>query len=332
MATAATGGFVRPQMLAETGWLEEHLDDPDIRIIDCRDNPEDYDRSHIPGACYMNYKKTKTKDGGMHLLTPDESAEVFGAMGIGPDQTVVVYDDVGSYAGRVWWTLHHYGHEKLHLLNGGWKKWVAEGKPVTREIPRPRFAAFRPRARDDDMVSAREVRGGISDPDTLIFDTRSGIEYFGILERLGYKKRARRGGHIPSARWVDWKWSIEKGDHTMKPAGTLERMFRKEGFDPERKLIVYCQSAARSGHLLFTLRLLGHDNVKNYDGSWKEWGNSDTHPIELTPRVPFDPSATSTRLLLSTLAAAAGALYAATKVVAFARGRARPTQRRIRGS
>lgn len=313
MANANTGGYVRPEMLAETDWLKERLDDPNVRVIDCRDNPEDYDRSHIPGAVYMNYKKTKSRKDEVHILTPEEAAETFGKMGIGDDNEVVIYDDVGSYAGRVWWTLHHYGHEHLRILNGGWKKWVADGYPVTREIPRPEFATFTPRPRDDDMATADEVERKINDPNTIIFDTRSGVEYFGILEKLGYRERAKRGGHIPSARWVNWKWFIERSDHTIKPAHELREMFRKEGFDPNKDLIVYCQSAARSGHQLFTLKLLGHDNVKNYDGSWKEWGNS-TSPIEVTPQVSNEVSAPSTSRLLAVLLALPAGFYAAKKV------------------
>lgn len=284
MATAMTGGYVRPEMLAETDWLKERLDDPNVRVIDCRDDPEQYDMCHIPGAVYMNYKKTKTKDGGVHILTPEEAAETFGKMGIGDDNEVVIYDDVGSYAGRVWWTLYHYGHQNLRILNGGWTKWVEDGYPVTREIPKPSFETFTPRPRTDDMATADQVRDRINDPNTVIFDTRSAVEYFGILEKFGYRKRAKRGGHVPSAQWVNWTRSLER-DHTMKPAIELDHMFRSEGFDPNKETLVYCQSAARSGHQLFALKLIGHDNVKNYDGSWKEWGNSDSSPIEITPHL-----------------------------------------------
>jgi thiosulfate/3-mercaptopyruvate sulfurtransferase len=323
LGSAKTGSYARPELLADTDWLAERLDDPSIRIIDCRDDPEDYDESHIPGAVYMNYKKTKTKNGGVHILTPEEAAERFGAMGIGDDNEVVVYDDVGSYAGRVWWTLHHYGHERVRILNGGWKKWTAEGRPVTREIPKPAFATFTPRPREDDIATAEEVQREINAPNTQIFDTRSGIEYFGILEKLGYRKRANRGGHVPSARWVDWKWSIKRSDHTMKPANELEQMFRKEGFDPNKNLIVYCQSAARSGHQLFSLKLLGYDKVKNYDGSWKEWGNSETSPIEVIPHIPLDLSAASTRRLLAVLVALMTILYTVKKIGGRLRNRTR---------
>lgn len=281
MASAATGGYARPEMLAETEWLEERLDDPNIRIIDCRDDQAAYDEGHIPGAVYLNYRKTKAKEDGVHILPPDQAAETFGKLGIGDNNEVVIYDDVGSYAGRVWWTLYHYGHEHLRILNGGWTKWVEEGRPVTKEIPKPDFATFTPRPLDHDMATAQEVLEEINDPNTVIFDTRSAVEYIGILERLGYKKRANRGGHIPSAKWVNWTWSLEK-DHTMKPAAELDRMFREKGFDPNKKQIVYCQSAARSGHQLFAFRLLGYDNVRNYDGSWKEWGNS-KWPIKVVP-------------------------------------------------
>ncbi len=278
---AQTRGYARPEMLAETDWLLDRLDDPHVRIIDCRDESGDYDVSHLPGAVYMNYKMTKTKDGGLHVLTPEEARQVFGEMGIGDEDEVVVYDDIGSYAGRIWWTLFHLGHENVRILDGGWTKWVAERKPVTREIPRPQPATFTPRPREDDIVTAEEVMSRIGDPDTVIFDTRSAVEYFGVLERFGYRERARRGGHIPCARWVNWSRSLGR-DHTLKPAPELEEMFAREGFDPAKETIVYCQSAARSGHQLFTLRLLGHDRVRNYDGSWKEWGNSD-RPIQATP-------------------------------------------------
>ncbi|AHY47311.1 Rhodanese-related sulfurtransferase [Rubrobacter radiotolerans] len=308
MASAKTGGYTRPEMLAETDWLLERLDDPNVRIIDCRDEPAHYDSSHIPGAVYMNYKKTKTKDGGLHVLTPEEAAKTFGEMGIGDDNEVVVYDDVGSYAGRVWWTLFHLGHQNVRILNGGWTKWIAEGKPVTREIPKPRFATFTPRPRNDDMATADELLQKLNDPNTVIFDTRSGVEYFGILEKFGYRERARRGGHVPSARWVNWTRSLER-DHTIKPARELNEMFRREGFDPHKETIVYCQSAARSGHQLFTLKLLGYDNVKNYDGSWKEWGNSD-RPIQTKP-MPSRATAGAVAVGVFALLALTATFYAA---------------------
>lgn len=290
MATAADGGYARPEMLAETEWLAERLDDPDVRIIDCRDDAASYDASHLPGAVYLNYRKTKAADsGGKRVVEGQEAADLFGALGIGDGHEVVIYDDVGSYAGRIWWTLHHLGHERLRILNGGWKKWTAEKRPVSREVPKPPRATFTPRPRTDDIISADEVQALTSDPGTVIFDTRSGVEYFGVLEKFGYRERADRGGHVPSARWVDWKRSLER-DGTMKPARALEQMFRAEGFDPDKTTVVYCQSAARSGHQLFTLRLLGHDNVRNYDGSWKEWGNSE-RPIELSPHL--SPSMTA---------------------------------------
>lgn len=317
MADAKTGGYVRPELLAETDWLLERLDDPNVRIIDCRDDPSTYDTSHIPGAVYMNYKATKTKDGGLHVLTIEEAKRTFGDLGIGDDNDVIVYDDIGSYAGRIWWTLFHLGHQKVRILNGGWKKWAAEGKPVTREIPRPQPATFTPRPREDDIATADEVMSKIDDPNTIIFDTRSGVEYFGILERLGYHKRARRGGHIPSARWVNWTRSIES-DHTMKPAAELEKMFREEGFDPNKETIVYCQSAARSGHQLFTLKLLGYDNVRNYDGSWKEWGNSD-RVIQVKP-MPSKATAGALTLSGAALLGVTAATRAASRTVRRRRG------------
>ena len=281
MATAMTGGYVRPEMLADTQWLKERLDDPNVRIIDCRNDPADYQERHIPGAVYMNCKQTKTGD-GVHILTPEEAARTFSEMGIGDENEVVVYDAAGPYSARVWWTLYHYGHRHVRILNGGWNKWVAEGYPVTREIPRLEFAAFTP-APHDDMVTADEVERRLDAPDTNIFDARNGVEYFGILEKLGYKGGARRGGHIPSARWVNWSRSLEK-DYTMKPAAELEKTFRREGYTENQETVVYCETSARSAHQLFAFKLLDHNNVKNYDGSWKEWGNSE-RPIGDTPHL-----------------------------------------------
>ncbi len=283
MARAETGGYTRPEMLAETDWLEMNLDNPNLRVIDCRADPGAYYKGHIHRAVYMDYKETKDKYDECHVLPPEQARKVFGKLGVGDGNEVVIYDDVGSYSARVWWTLFHYGHENIRILNGGWKKWEAEGRSVTREIPHPEFATFTPRPRKEDIVTYDELLRKLDDPNTIIFDARSGIEYFGILEKLGYKKRARRGGHIPSARWVNWSRSLER-DHTLKPADELEDVFRAEGFDPNKEILTYCQSAARSGHHLFTLRLLGYDNVKNYDGSWQEWSDS-TLPIENRPHL-----------------------------------------------
>jgi 3-mercaptopyruvate sulfurtransferase SseA/NADH dehydrogenase FAD-containing subunit len=275
-------GYARPALLAGTDWLEKNLDEPNLRIIDCRDGPGDYYESHVPRAVHMDYKDTEDA-ARVHVLSPGEAARVFGELGIGDGNEVVIYDDAGgSYAGRIWWTLFYYGHEKARILNGGWKKWVAEKRPYTREIPKPKLAAFTPRPRESVRATAGEVLKKIDDPNTMIFDTRGAVEYFGILEKLGYKKRARRGGHIPSARRVNWTRSLLGGARTMKPASELDKMFKEESFDPHKETITYCQSGARSGHELFALRLLGYDNVKNYDGSWKEWGNGD-YPVEIAP-------------------------------------------------
>lgn len=199
MATAVTGGRVRPEILADTEWLKRRLDDPNLGIIDCRDEPANHKERHIPGTVYMNYKRMRCDD-GVHLLTPGETARTFGEIGIGGENEVVVYDDVGSYSAWIWRTLHHYGHRHVRILNGGWKKWISDGYAVTRELLRPEFAAFLSVLSDDDIVSAEEAERRLDDPGTSIFDSRSGVEYFGVLEKLGFKGHARRPGHVPSVR------------------------------------------------------------------------------------------------------------------------------------
>jgi thiosulfate/3-mercaptopyruvate sulfurtransferase len=276
-------GYARPEMLVETGWLAEHLDDPDLRIVDA-DAPEAYARAHIPGAAgHPDANITlKTARGETFLMGPESYAAAVDRLGIGDDTAVVAYDGhSGLYAARLWWTLVYYGHQNVRVLNGGWHKWLLEGRPATTAPPGERSGAgrnrFTPRVEPGVLTDAPRLRAALGRADTAILDVRTAAEWSGAADR----GNARRG-HVPGAVHLEWVNLVTADEQRVfKPAAELREMLGALGVTPDKEVHVYCQAGIRAAHATFVLKLLGYDRVRNYDGSMRDWANREDTPLVL---------------------------------------------------
>lgn len=279
-----TDAYARPELLAETDWLAEHLADPNLRIVDLRyyfdgrDGRAAYAQGHLPGAVYCDWTtdlSDLTAAVANLLPTPEQVARNLGRLGIGDDTLVVGYDDEGGhFAARLWFVLAYYGHDRMKILHGGIQKWVAEGRPLTREVPTPPPAIFTPKSPRETMrIRVDELARRLDDPTLAIADVRRRSEF------VGAEVRAKRGGRIPGARHVFWQENL-RPDRTFRPADEIRQRHIEAGITPDKEIVTYCQGGVRAAHALFALTLAGFPNVRLYDGSWAEWGNRLDLPIE----------------------------------------------------
>ena len=279
LATAGPGWtavYANPQFLVDTDWLARHLSDPDLRIIDMRNQQEEYAAGHIPGASYVavNHTRLALKEPGF-ILPPDyEIEEMLGQLGITPETIVVMYDEMGGLnASRLFFTLDYIDHKKMALLNGGVTKWVGEGRPLSKEVPPVKAAVYRVRTETRRVASSRWILANLGKPYLSLVDARSPKEF------SGEDVRAKRGGHIPGAVNIEWTQNL-KADKTFKPGDELFVLYEKSGVTKDKTVVAYCQTMHRAALAYFTLRLLGYPNVRGYDRSWSEWGNDARFPIE----------------------------------------------------
>jgi thiosulfate/3-mercaptopyruvate sulfurtransferase len=235
-------GYARPELLVESDWLEKHLDDPDLRIVDC-EQYDGYRRAHIANAVgirehhYIKHPDYPRDPIGHPLVAPPEHvAQLMGGMGIGDDTLVVVYDGSGGlYAARVWWVLNYFGHTKVKVLNGGWSKWFDEGRPTTTDVPRPAEATFTARERPDVACLLDYGVSCVGRPDTIFLDVRSDGEWEGTNDRGN-----RRAGHVPGAVHLEWLNFVTDDKHqTIKPAHELRAMLEERGVTPDKQVITY---------------------------------------------------------------------------------------------
>ena len=271
-------------VLVETDWVAEHLDDDDIRIVEVDENPALYAEAHIPGAIGFDWKRDLQDPVKRDFLGPEGFGKLMGASGISNDHTVVLYGDRNNwFAAYTYWYLRYYGHEGVRLMNGPREKWIAEERPTSMDAPAHPEATFEVKAGDASIRAMRDEVLAAIDSNTHLVDVRSPQEYSGeLIAMAGYEQEgAQRGGHIPGAASVPWAQAVNE-DGTFKSADELRELYESKGVVAEDDpIIAYCRIGERSAHTWFVLHeLLGRDDVKNYDGSWTEWGNLVDVPIE----------------------------------------------------
>jgi thiosulfate/3-mercaptopyruvate sulfurtransferase len=276
-------GEYAKDVLVETDWVAEHLEDDAIRIVEVDENPALYIEAHIPGAIGFDWQRDLQDQVKRDFLGPEEFAALFASRGISDDHTIVLYGDRNNwFAAYTYWYLKYYGHDHVLLVNGPREKWIAEGRPTTIELPAHPPATFTARPADERIRATRnEVFDALS-TSTKLVDVRSPQEYSGeLIAMTGYEQEgAQRGGHLPGAASIPWVRAVTT-DGTFKSHDDLEEIYRAKGVLTGDPIIAYCRIGERSAHSWFVLHeLLGLDNVKNYDGSWTEWGSLVDVPIE----------------------------------------------------
>jgi thiosulfate/3-mercaptopyruvate sulfurtransferase len=287
----------RTRFLVETGWLAEHLRDPNLRIVDMRGYVrtvtapsgvqeasyvgarEEYARGHIPGAVYIDWTQDIVDlDDPVEaqVASAEKFAQTLERLGIGDEHLVVAYDThpASQFATRLWWALTYYGHTKAAILNGGLPKWQRENLPLTAEVPTYPSAKFTPNVQPVLRATAQDVLAALNQPGTRLIDARDIGQYSGTVSR-GHG----RAGHIPGAINVPREELIAP-DGTFRSNDELRAVFAGASVKPEERVIAYCNGGVAATSVLFSLALLGYPTLTNYDGSWNEWGSRADLPIE----------------------------------------------------
>ena len=283
--TQASQAYAHPEALVETEWVAEHLNDANIRIVECDEDVLLYDLGHIPGAVKIDWVNDLNDPLVRDYLDRAGFERLMAQKGIGNDTTVVFYGDKNNWwATYAFWVFQLFGHTDAKIVNGGRKKWIDEGRDLSTDVPQYPATEYHAPERSDSEIRAfrDEVREAIKQDDVALVDVRSNDEYTGKkLHMPEYPQEgALRGGHIPHAQNIPWATAV-KDDSTFKSREELEQIYGSKGITPDKDVIAYCRIGERSSHTWFVLKyLLGYDNVRNYDGSWTEWGNSVGVPIE----------------------------------------------------
>ena len=275
--------YAHPEVLVSTDWVASHAKDPGVRLVEVDVDTSAYDQGHIEGAIAWNWQ-TELQDALLRDLAEPKAFEaLLGKAGISPSTTVVLYGDNNNwFAAWAFWQLKYYGHDKVLLMNGGRKKWLEEKRPVTTTAPSYAAATYKTKAPNAAIRAKRDqVFDAIEKHAAQLVDVRSVDEFTGkIIAPPGMTETAQRAGHIPTAANIPWSQAV-KEDGTFKSADDLKQLYGGKGINGEKEVIAYCRIGERSSHTWFVLKyLLGFQNVRNYDGSWTEWGNLVGAPIE----------------------------------------------------
>jgi thiosulfate/3-mercaptopyruvate sulfurtransferase len=276
--------YVHPEVLVETDWVAQHLNDKNIRIVESDEDILLYEVGHVPGAVkidwHVDLQNTVLRD----YIDRQGFQMLLSTRGIGNDTTVIFYGDKNNWwACYAFWVFKLFGHAKCVVMNGGRQKWIAENRSLSKDTPSFPHTNYVAKERDDTKIRAfrdqvmRHVAGG-----NPLVDVRSPQEFSGeLLHMPGYPQEgALRGGHIPGAKSIPWAKAARE-DGTFKSADDLKELYQAQGITPDKDVIAYCRIGERSSHTWFVLQyLLGYPKVRNYDGSWTEWGNLVGAPIE----------------------------------------------------
>ena len=276
-------GYAKPVLLT-TDWLAEHLNDDGVVVAEVDENPDLYDDGHIAGAVKLHWRDDLQDPVERDLVDKLTFERLLNERGIANDTTLVLYGDKNNwFAAYAYWYVKIYGHGDVRILDGGRQKWADEAREFTTETPQPQQADYKANERDESIRTYRDsVKAQIGEQSKALVDVRSPQEYAGdLIAPPGYEQEgAQRAGHIPTAASIPWATAV-RDDGTFKNADKLRELYEGKGVTPEKEVTAYCRIGERSAHTWFVLReLLGYETVKNYDGSWTEWGNLVDVPIE----------------------------------------------------
>ena len=280
-ATQSAQGYANP-VLVETDWVAEHLDDPKVRLVESDEDVLLYEVGHIPGAVKIDWHEDEQDQVTRDFISKEQFEQLLSSRGIANDTTVVFYGDRNNwYAAYAYWLFKMYGHQDCRIMNGGRAKWEAEGRPLVRDVPQHPPTEYTAQEADLSIRAFRDqvlahVQGG-----NPLIDVRSPDEYTGkVIHMANYPQEgAQRAGHVPTAQNIPWATAANP-DGTFKSAAELREIYGGRGITPDKPVVAYCRIGERSAHTWFVLtQLLGYPDVKNYDGSWTEWGSLVRAPI-----------------------------------------------------
>lgn len=276
--------YAHPEVVVETQWVAEHLRDPKIRLVEVDVDTAAYGEGHIPGAVGWNWKTDLEETVERDIAHQATLEKLLSRSGIANDTTVILYGDNNNwFATYAFWLLKYYGHGDARVMNGGRAKWIAEGRPMTKEVPKHPATTYKAKTPDKSIRVVRdEVIAAVGKQGLALVDVRSPKEFSGEIlapENLP-QEGAQRGGHIPGAANIPWSQAVRE-DGTFKSADELKQLYQGKGIVPDKEIIAYCRIGERSSHSWFVLKyLLGYPKVLNYDGSWTEYGSLVHVPIE----------------------------------------------------
>lgn len=274
---------IQNKVLVTTEWAEEHLNDTGTRFVEVDVDTEAYESGHIPGAVGWNWKKQLQDQLRRTIASKEDFQQLLRESGIDNDTTIVLYGDNNNwFAAWAYWLLKYYGHEKARILDGGRKKWEAENRTLTQEVPEYEAGNYTIKTVQDKYRAYRsDIADKLNNSNFGMVDVRSPEEFQGkILAPDGVKELSQRAGHIPGASNIPWSKAVND-DGTFKSREELTKLYEQEGITPDKEIVAYCRIGERSAHSWFVLNeLLEFPTVRNYDGSWTEWGNLIDAPIE----------------------------------------------------
>jgi thiosulfate/3-mercaptopyruvate sulfurtransferase len=275
-------GFAN-DVLVSTDWVQEHLDDPSVRFVEVDVDTTAYEQSHVPGAVGWNWTSQLSDGIRRDIVSREEFSELLSASGIGPDTTIVLYGDNNNwFAAWAYWQLKLYGHDDVRIIDGVRRYWLDQGLPLSTDVPSHDATGYDLPEPDWGLRAFRDdILPKIGDASLVLVDVRSPAEFSGeVIAPPGMSETAQRGGHIPGAQSIPWGQAVRE-DGRFKSREDLETLYGGKGVTADRDVIAYCRIGERSSHSWFVLHeLLGYPNVRNYDGSWTEWGSMVNVPIE----------------------------------------------------